>query len=239
MDESTPAAAAEAVRPTLTAAGTTFGPADAALLRAVEREGALSTAAEVLGRSYSRAHDRLGDLEAAFGDLLTRRRGGPDGGGSTLTDTGRRLLVRYDRLRAALDGVTDAPETALRGTVTDRTDGLATVATDAGPIRAVVPASASAVSVAVRADAVTLHDPEAAPGPDATSARNRLDGRVVALEAGAGVVDVRVDVGAAQPLAATVTADSATRLGLTVDRRVVATFKATATRGVDRQPSRV
>lgn len=231
--------AEETAQASVAAEGVTFGERDASLLRAVEVAGSLSAAADDLGRSYSRAHQRIQELESAFGPLVESTRGGDGGGGTTLTDGGRTLLTRYKRFRTALNGLATAPETAFDGTVTDREGQLATVSTAAGPLRAVVPTDATAVSVAVRADAVTLYQPDDRPDPEGTSARNRLTGEVTSCTSQRGTVDVRVDVGGPRPLAAIVTRDSADRLSLQKGRAVVASFKATATRGVDREPSGV
>jgi len=228
----------ENVAATLRVGSVTVDAADAALLRAVAAEGSVSGAAERLGRSRSRALGRLERLEAAAGSLVERRRGGAGGGGSRLTDEGRALLARFDRLRAALAGTAAAAETALDGRV-EAVDGeLVAVATDAGAVRALVgadpPAPGDRVQVGVRADTVTLHDPANAPRGAATSARNRFEGSVVDVDAGASVVRVAVDVGAADPLRAVVTSDSADRLGVEPGRTVVASFKATATRATRR-----
>ena len=220
-----------------------FGRADAALLRTIARRGSVSGAANELGRSRARALTRLQDLEAAFGELVDRRRGGSDGGGSRLTDDARDLLARYDRLRANLDETAGVRESVLPGRLADVTGELGTVETGAGTLRAlVVPNAGRAdgpgtgsrddVEVSVRASAVTLHDPADAPPGGATSARNRFDGRVEAVEPGVAVAHVSVDVGAADPLVALVTRDSVERLGLEPGARVVASFKATATRAV-------
>lgn len=223
----------------LSADGVRFGARDATLLRTVDRTGSLHAAADDLGRSYSRAHTRLAELEDAFGVLVRTQRGGSGGGGTELTDRCRSLLLRFDRLRAAVDGVARAEETAFEGTVTDRSGTLATIDTDAGVLRAVVPAEVRSVSVAVRADAVTLQDPRDMPGPGATSARNRLQGVVTDVTSRNGTVIVRVDVGTRTDLAATVTQESARRLQLRPGSEVLASFKATATRAVPREPSGV
>jgi molybdate transport system regulatory protein len=227
-----PAAAATAG---LHAGGVTFDGDDAALLRAVAEEGSLNTAAAALGRSYSRAHKRLDALEGAFGALVERERGGAGGGGSELTPTGRALLGRFERLRAAVAGTVEVTETVLTGDARERDGELVEVATPAGPLRALVGADSDVgatdrVQVSVRADAVTLHAASDAPGADATSARNRLTGTVAAVDAGAAVATVTVDVGAPVPLSALLTVDSVERLGLAAGTAVVASFKATATR---------
>jgi molybdate transport system regulatory protein len=204
---------------------------DAELLRAVDREGSLNRAAEELGRSYSRAHQRLTALEDALGPLVTRQRGGSGGGGSELTDEARAVLARFERLRAEFTGTAEVEETVLSGRVVAREGELATVETPAGQVRALAPAAdTDAVQVALRADAVTLHAPEDAPAEAATSARNRFAGTVSTIDAGEQVARVVVDVGADATLAALVTASSVEKLDLQAGSEVVASFKATATR---------
>ncbi|WP_254545619.1 TOBE domain-containing protein [Halomarina pelagica] len=209
-----------------------FDARDATLLRAIDEAGSLNAAASTLGRSYARAHARLTDLEAAFGPLVERQRGGSGGGGSRLTDDAKRLLARFDRLRSAVSGTVEAEETVVAGRIVDREGELATVETAAGSLRALAPADADAVQVGVRADAVTLHPSEGAPRTGATSARNRLRGTVEAVDRGVAVARIAVDVGTDAPLVALVTVDSVERLGLAPGATVVATFKATATRAV-------
>lgn len=217
----------------LQADGVTFEGRDATLLRAVDSEGSLNAAAGSLGRSYSRCHERLADLEDAFGPLVERTRGGSGGGGSRLNDRARALLTRFDRLRAEFSGVAGGAETVLEGEVVDRRGELATVRTAVGDLRALTPEGAKAVQVTLRADAVTLHAPDDAPPAGGTSARNRLAGTVTAVDTGVAVARVSLDVGAPDPLAALVTVESLERLGIRDGEPVVATFKATATRGVE------
>lgn len=215
--------------------GVTFDQSDAALLRAIDEAGSVSGAAAELGRSRARALTRLETLEKAFGDLVVRRRGGADGGGSRLTAGADQLLARFERLCAALAGAAGATESVLHGTVTDRDGELAVVRTDAGEVRALVAddvSSGTAVDVSVRSDAVTLHAPEESPPPDATSARNRFDCTATTVSRGASVVEVVLAVGEDETLHALVTADSVEKLDLREGATVVATFKATATRAV-------
>lgn len=209
--------------------GVDFTTDDATLLRTIDDTGSLNRAAGNLGRSYSHAHERLDALEAAFGPLVERQRGGATGGGSTLTENARDLLDRFDRLRTGYAAVAETREAVLAGTITARSGELGTIETDAGTLRAIVPPTGDAVQVSIRADAVTLTDPGDAPNPDATSARNRFAGTVTEIDRGEVVSRITVDVGAATPLYALVTQDSMNRLDLAVGRAVVATFKATAT----------
>ncbi|MFC6872793.1 TOBE domain-containing protein [Halobellus marinus] len=212
--------------------GVTLDDRDAALLRAIEREGSLNHAAEVLGRSYAHAQRRIVELEEAFGSLVERRRGGSGGGGSELTGTARELLTAFERTQRSFAGVADIAETVLSGEITDRDGELVTVETDAGPVRALVPEGEGRVQLTIRADAVTLTDPEDTPVPEHTSARNRFAGTVTGVESGERIVRIAVDVGADDPLLALVTEDSREKLALTRGSDVVVSFKATATRGI-------
>lgn len=209
---------------------------DVALLRAIEAHGSINAAATALGRSYSRSQQRIVELEAAFGDLVVRTRGGSGGGGSQLTDRADDLLGRYERLRAEFSGVAETDETVLAGRIVDRDGELATVETAAGTVRALVPngdaGADTEVRLTLRADAVTLQNPSRSPDPDRTSARNRLEGTVLGVDAGESVALVTVDVGGDVELSALVTTASVEKLNLHRGTPVVASFKATATRGV-------
>lgn len=224
------------VTPELRAGEVSFGAADARLLRAIDDQGSVSAAADALGRSRPRATGRLDDLEAAFGSLVERTRGGAGGGGTDLTPGAHDLLARFDRLRAALSGVAAAEESVLEGRAVDRDGELSTVATPVGDLRALAPDGADRVQLSIRADAVTLHAPEEAPPAGGTSARNRLTGSVRAVERGESVAHVRLAVTGADgsvPLVALVTTESVDRLDVTAGSEVVATFKATATRATE------
>jgi molybdate transport system regulatory protein len=212
--------------------GVTLSERDVELLRAIDDHGSINAAATALGRSYSRAQQRIVELEETFGELVERTRGGSGGGGSRLTGRADRLLSRYDRLRAEFSGVAETAETVLSGRVADREGELATVETAAGRVRALVPEDGDAVRITLRADAVTLQSPSESPDPDRTSARNRLRGTVTSIDTGESVALVAVDVGADVSLSALVTAASVEKLALDRGTPVVASFKATATRGV-------
>ncbi|ELZ14371.1 TOBE domain-containing protein [Natrinema thermotolerans DSM 11552] len=211
---------------------------DAAMLRAIDDRGSLSGAAEALERSYPRLQQRVVELEDATGSLVERTRGGAGGGGSSLTERARDLLARFDRLVAAYEGVARVDETVLSGPVVDRDGELATVATDAGEVLAVVPSEAAAASVTIRSDAVSLHAPEDVPRAEGTSVRNRFPGTVSWLEAGDAVARVGIALEAAEDggaeLVALVTRRSVDALGLEPGRSIVASVKATAVRGIAR-----
>ena len=159
----------------LTEGGVRFTERDADLLRAIREAGSLNGAADALERSYSRSQQRVVELEDAFGELVERQRGGSGGGGSSLTETAEALLAEFERVEAEFSGVAEVAETVLAGTVVEREGELGTVETEAGLVRALVPAGAERVCLAVRADAITLHAPESVPESE-TSARNRFAG---------------------------------------------------------------
>jgi len=210
---------------------------DATLLRTVDDTGSLNRAAEDLGRSYSRAHQRLKALETEFGGLVDRQRGGSGGGGSQLTENARTLLARFDRLTTGYTSIADTREAVLPGRVVDRDGELGTVETDAGRFRALVPPTGDRVQVSIRADTVTIHDPSDVPGPSSTSARNRFSGTVVEIDHGEVVALVSVELdGTSTRLYARLTQESLDRLALESGSAVVATFKATATHATQATP---
>jgi len=213
---------------------------DVEMLRAIDDCGSLSGAADALERSYPRLQQRVVALEESIGPLVERTRGGADGGGSSLTETARELLVRFDRLVAAYEGVARVDETALSGPVVDRDGELATVETSVGAVLAVAPADAARVAVTIRSDAVSLHAPSEVPRAEGTSVRNRFSGTISWLDTGDAVVRVGIELerdtngdGADSPeLVALVTRKSVETLGLEPGRSIVASVKATAARGI-------
>ncbi len=212
---------------------------DAELLRAVAEAGSVSGASEELGRSRARALNRIETLEGSFGPLVERQRGGATGGGSELTPTAKELLARFDRLQVALDGTANAEECVIDGTATERDGEFCIVETGSGEIRARLVdlptrslAEDGRVQVSVRADTVTLYAPTDAPAGDATSARNRFEGDVLDIDRETTMSRVTVDIGTENPLVALLTDESLSRLALTAGDRVVASFKATATRAI-------
>ena len=223
-------------RAALLRSGVEFDERDVALLQAIDDTGSIAKASTELGRSRARDLSRIETLESAFGDLVERRRGGSDGGGSRLTDTARRLLNRYERLQAALSATARVPETVLDGTVSSVSGELADVQTTVGTVCGLHHGVAAGDTVQIRigADAVTVLDPDADPEPSATSARNRLSGAVTGLDRGETVCTVAVDV-EGTTFRALVTKESVDRLELAPGRAVVLTWKATATRLVRRE----
>lgn len=211
-----------------------FDGRDAALLRAVHETGSVAGAAGELGRSRARALSRIEGLEEAFGTLVERRRGGSGGGGSRLASGGQALLDRYDRLQAVLAATASVPETVLDGAVASVDGELVDVDTGVGRVRGLHDGAAvgDRVQVRIGADAVTVYKSDVDVDPDATSARNRLRGEVVGIDAGETVSTVGVVVDGVE-FQVLITAESAERLGLCEGDDVAIRWKATATRVVE------
>ncbi|MBP1921910.1 molybdate transport system regulatory protein [Halorubrum alkaliphilum] len=218
-------------RAALVREGVEFDERDVSLLRAIDETGSIAKASTDLGRSRARELSRIETLESAFGDLVERSRGGSGGGGSTLTDTARQLIHRYERLQTALSATAQVPETVLDGTVSSVSGELADVTTTVGTVRGLHHGVApdDAVQIRIGADALTVLDPAADPEPGSTSARNRLPGAVSGIVRGETVCTVGIDIDGTT-FRALVTAESADRLELVAGRDVVITWKATATR---------
>ncbi|MGI6120962.1 MAG: NTP transferase domain-containing protein [Saccharofermentanales bacterium] len=76
-----------------------FGPGPAVLLRLIDETGSVRMACQRMKLSYSKGWQILNLLEEQLGEnVIVRKPGGQEGGSSTLTDTGRELLRRYEQL---------------------------------------------------------------------------------------------------------------------------------------------
>jgi molybdate transport system regulatory protein len=76
------------------------------ILKAIEKTGSLMAATESLGLTYRRTWGDLKKIESQLGfQLLDKSRGGKDGGTSTLTPEGKRLVEAFDNLHARIDSV--------------------------------------------------------------------------------------------------------------------------------------
>ena len=81
-----------------------FGPGTFDLLVLVDETGSLHQAAKLMGMSYNKAWRAMRQAEDHLGlKLMTRRTGGPDGGGSVLTEDGVRLMERFRALLEEAD----------------------------------------------------------------------------------------------------------------------------------------
>jgi len=81
-----------------------FGDGKLTWLEVIAETGSLRQAAADLGMSYRGLWHRLRVMEERFGArLVTRRTGGPGGGGMTLTDEARALVSDYRRFRCGIE----------------------------------------------------------------------------------------------------------------------------------------
>lgn len=79
-----------------------FGEGPYRLLCAVDETGSLNAAAMSMGMAYTKAIRIVKNAEEALGfPLTTRAIGGKNGGGSRLTEDGRRWMERYEKYRDA------------------------------------------------------------------------------------------------------------------------------------------
>ncbi|MEL7139686.1 MAG: winged helix-turn-helix domain-containing protein [Pseudomonadota bacterium] len=73
-----------------------LGPGKADLLELIAETGSISAAGRAMGMSYKRAWTLVSTLNDMFAEpLVHRARGGSQGGGAILTDTGRQVLAHY------------------------------------------------------------------------------------------------------------------------------------------------
>ena len=83
-----------------------FGEGPARLLRGIEEEGSLRSAAMSMDMAYTKALKLMKNAECALGfPLTTRSTGGKDGGGSSLTPEGKAWLSRYEAYAKACEEV--------------------------------------------------------------------------------------------------------------------------------------
>ena len=75
------------------------GPGKIALLEAIERTGSITAAAKDLDMSYRRAWLLLDEMNRSLREpAVTTSKGGNSGGGSVLTESGRRVIALYRRI---------------------------------------------------------------------------------------------------------------------------------------------
>ncbi len=83
-----------------------FGPGPAELLERIQESGSISKAAEAMGMSYKKAWDMIEQINAQGSKpYVIARKGGSKGGGTELTDTGKKVLESYLKLKVRMDEV--------------------------------------------------------------------------------------------------------------------------------------
>ena len=85
-----------------------FGPGRAELLSRIDESGSIVKAAKAMGMSYKKAWDMV-DVMNTMGKkpLVVARKGGDKGGGTQLTDTGRKMIAKYEKLLVKLNSIVE------------------------------------------------------------------------------------------------------------------------------------
>jgi molybdate transport system regulatory protein len=77
-----------------------MGPGKADILDGIARTGSISAAGRALGMSYRRAWSLVEAMNAAFAaPVVETSRGGAEGGGARLSETGEAVLALYRRMQ--------------------------------------------------------------------------------------------------------------------------------------------
>jgi len=85
-----------------------FGPGKADLLDAIAATGSISSAGKKMGMSYRRAWLLVDAMNRCFSEpLVTAAKGGANGGGTQLTDSGKYVLESYRALQKEIAIVTN------------------------------------------------------------------------------------------------------------------------------------
>lgn len=80
-----------------------LGPGKYQLLARIERLGSISAAGRDMGMSYKRAWSLIEEMNAAFAQpVVDSSRGGPGGGGATVTATGQEVMRHFRALEKLL-----------------------------------------------------------------------------------------------------------------------------------------
>jgi len=95
------------------ASGPRIGPGKIALLKAIAETGSISAGARQLGMSYKKAWLLIDAFNSTFREpVLSTETGGEQGGGATLTETGREVLRLFGELEAEAASATEATRKA-------------------------------------------------------------------------------------------------------------------------------
>lgn len=74
------------------------------ILKSIEEHGSLKAATEALGITYRRTWGDLKKIEEVLGfSILEKERGGKDGGKSSLTPEGKKLVQAFDEFHEKVD----------------------------------------------------------------------------------------------------------------------------------------
>lgn len=97
-----------------------MGPGKADLLDGIAQSGSISAAGRALGMSYRRAWSLVEEMNAGFcTPLVETSRGGAEGGGARLTETGQKVLALYRRMQDEAIAATGQGRAEMAGLLSD------------------------------------------------------------------------------------------------------------------------
>lgn len=104
---------------------TMLGPGKADLLELIDQTGSISAAGRAMKMSYKRAWTLVDEMNTAYNaPLVASTRGGPEGGGAHLTETGAEVLALYRRMMEKVAAASaEETETLRRLIARDARDG--------------------------------------------------------------------------------------------------------------------
>lgn len=86
-----------------------FGVGRAELLKHIDESGSISNAAKAMGMSYKKAWAMVDDMNSkAKEPYVLAKKGGKSGGGTELTEAGRKMLGAYDSLNKKLASIAES-----------------------------------------------------------------------------------------------------------------------------------
>ncbi|QPJ62229.1 MAG: LysR family transcriptional regulator [Candidatus Nitronauta litoralis] len=92
-----------------------LGPGKIDLLEAIDSAGSISGAARERGLSYKRAWDMVATMNQCFKNpLVSREKGGAGGGGASLTELGREIILLYRDMEKKSQKATDKEWIAIK-----------------------------------------------------------------------------------------------------------------------------
>lgn len=101
-----------------------LGPGKADLLEHIRETGSIAAAGRAMSMSYKRAWSLVEEMNRAFRDpLVDSARGGPQGGGARLTETGEAVLTHYRQLMEITAKAGADQIGALQSLLRDMSDG--------------------------------------------------------------------------------------------------------------------
>lgn len=92
-----------------------FGPGRSELLTLIEESGSIAKAAKSMGMSYKKAWAMVEEMNTMGSlPLVITHKGGEKGGGTELTDRGKKILVAYEKLMAKINLVVEKENQVLK-----------------------------------------------------------------------------------------------------------------------------